>query len=422
MPKEMSPQASGTIFVVHASVDDAKVQELKLYLAPVLRDLGHVWDDSQLEKGKPWKPQLDSKLRDARAAVLIVTQEFLNSDFIRDVEVPYVLARAETAGLYVFPLFWNPSTARRVRFEFDDANEGTRRLRLTDLQAPWPLDAPLNARSPADKQAALVGFADYLYELLERREVDEPSPPFPVPEMVRIEPGSFLMGSDPAEPGAGESEAPEHRVQIARPFELGQYAVTFDEFDAFCRATGRKLAADQGWGRGRRPVINVSHEDASAYVAWLEGELGPGWRLPSEAEWEYACRAGTTGPFSFDGPISAERVNYNANYTFKGSKKGKYREKTVEVGSLPANPFGLHEMHGNVWEWVEDCWHATYDGAPDDGSAWMEDAGGDCTRAVVRGGSWYDFPQFARSAFRFGSPRNVRFDVVGFRVARTLPG
>ncbi|MGF1508385.1 MAG: SUMF1/EgtB/PvdO family nonheme iron enzyme [Myxococcota bacterium] len=249
------------------------------------------------------------------------------------------------------------------------------------------------------------------------------TPPFPVPEMVRIEPGTFWMGSDPDEPGAVQREGPKHRVQIARPFELGKYAVTFDEFDAFCRATGRDLAQDdENWGRGRRPVIRVSHEDASAYVEWLGGELGPGWRLPSEAEWEYACRAGTTGPFSFDGPISPERVNYDGNSTFEGSKTGRYRGQTVEVGTLPANPWGLHEMHGNVWEWVADCWHETYEGAPDDGSAWMEEGGGDCTGAVVRGGSWGNGPQYARSADRYRGPRDVRYSDLGFRVARTLPG
>ena len=245
---------------------------------------------------------------------------------------------------------------------------------------------------------------------------------FPVPEMVRIEPGTFEMGSDPNEPGAFDADCPKLRVHIARPFELGKYAVTFDEYDAFCRATGRDAPDDDGWGRGRRPVINVSHEDASAYAAWLEGELGGGWRLPSEAEWEYACRAGTTGPFSFEGPISPERVNYNGKYTFNGSKQGEYRHKTIEVGSFPANPWGLHEMHGNVWEWCADCWHESYEGAPGDGSAWMSDGGGDCDRAVVRGGWWNLEPENARSAARGRNERDGRNDNRGFRVARTLPG
>ena len=152
----------------------------------------------------------------------------------------------------------------------------------------------------------------------------------------------------------------------------------------------------------------------------MNGKAGSGWRLPSEAEWEYACRAGTTGPFSFDGPISSERVNYDADLTFNGSKEGLYRAKTVEVGRLPPNPWGLYEMHGNIWEWCADPWHETYKGAPTDGSVWTK--GGDSSKAVVRGGSWLDDPDVVRSAVRLRYSRGNRNDDLGFRVARTLSG
>ena len=143
---------------------------------------------------------------------------------------------------------------------------------------------------------------------------------------------------------------------------------------------------DRGWGRGRRPVINVSWEDAKTYVGWLSRETGERYRLLSEAEWEYAARAGTTGPFHFGARISTNKANYDGNYTYGSGRKGVYRRKTMPVGSFPANAFGLHDVHGNVYEWVEDCWHGSYAGAPTDESAWVR--GGDCGERVLRGGSW----------------------------------
>ena len=142
------------------------------------------------------------------------------------------------------------------------------------------------------------------------------------------------------------------------------------------------------------------------------------YRLLSEAEWEYGARAGTTGPFHFGAKISTDQANYDGNYTNGSSRKGVYRKRTVPVGSFPANGFGLHDVHGNVSEWVEDCWHENYEGAPTDGSAWT--SGGDCSRRVLRGGSWYDIPGGLRSAFRFRFGAGARYERLGFRVARTL--
>ncbi len=187
------------------------------------------------------------------------------------------------------------------------------------------------------------------------------------PEMVVIPAGRFLMGSPKGEAERLDWEGPQHDVNFARPFAMGKYTVTFEEFDRFAQATGRTLPDDEGWGRGRRPVINVIWEDATAYVEWLGGETGEAYRLPSEAEWEYAARAGTATPFHFGATISTKQANYDGNYTYGKGRKGKWREQTVEAGSLPANPWGLHEVYGNVWEWVEDCWNDSYEGAPVDG-------------------------------------------------------
>ena len=231
------------------------------------------------------------------------------------------------------------------------------------------------------------------------------------PEMVVVPPGSFAMGAPPDEEGRRDSEGPVRTVTIAKPFAVGVYEVTFDEWDACAREGGcRGRPDDRGWGRATRPVINVSWKDAKIYVEWLSAVTGKPYRLLSEAEWEYVARAGTRGPFHFDDTMSPDRANY--------AVLGTYRRKTVAVGSYPGNAFGLHDVHGNVWEWVEDCWHADYTGAPSGASAWM--TGGDCSVRVLRGGSWSNAPQILRSAFRFKYPSELRSGDFGIRVARTL--
>ena len=238
------------------------------------------------------------------------------------------------------------------------------------------------------------------------------------PEMVVIPAGSFTMGSPADEPGRDTDEGPQHEVHVPS-FAVGRYAVTFAEWEACVAAggCGGYQPKDAGWGRGRRPVIRVSWEDAQAYVQWLSRETGQGYRLLSESEWEYAARAGTTTPFHTGPTITTAQANFDGNGTYNGSLKGEYRGKTVEVGRFPANGFGLHDMHGNVWEWVEDCWHDNYSGAPEDGSTWTS---GKCEYRVLRGGSWSYGPDHLRSANRNRSTPVVRLNDYGFRVARTL--
>ncbi|MGF1508382.1 MAG: SUMF1/EgtB/PvdO family nonheme iron enzyme [Myxococcota bacterium] len=226
------------------------------------------------------------------------------------------------------------------------------------------------------------------------------------PEMVVVEPGTFNMGE----------RRDTNPVSINYRFAVSTTEVTLEQWE-LCRAHGPCSALnDEGWNGGTRPVINVSWDDAQIYVTWLSKVTDQPYRLLTESEWEYAARAKTETAYSW-----GERVGTNrANCDGCGSEFDS--EKTAPVKSFPPNDFGLYDVHGNVWEWVQDCWHKSYEGAPDDGSAWMEEGGGDCTQAVVRGGSWLNFPQFARSAFRYGVPRVVRLDLLGFRVARTLPG
>ena len=239
------------------------------------------------------------------------------------------------------------------------------------------------------------------------------------PEMVVVPSGSFMMGSPTSEPGRYDNEAPVHRVTIPAAFAVGKYEVTFEEWDA-CVSSGGCRAyrpADEGWGRGRRPVINVSWDDAKSYVEWLSRETGKGYRLLSESEWEYVARAGTMTAFYTGARITASEAYFNGRLTYNGSSTGEDRRRTIPVGSFGPNQFGLHDVHGNVWEWVEDCWNGSYSGAPVDGEA---NTTGDCSRRVLRGGSWFSRPRNLRSAIRNRFRIGYRSSFFGFRVARTL--
>ena len=231
------------------------------------------------------------------------------------------------------------------------------------------------------------------------------------PEMVVIPAGRFQMGCVSGRECL-DDEQPVHAVAIARPFGLSKYEVTFEEYDRFAVATGRSGPSDNDWGRGRRPVVNVSWQDAQEYVAWLSSQAGAWYRLPSEAEWEYAARAGTTTAYSWGNEVGNNRANCDGC----GSQ---WDNMTAPVGSFGANAWGLHDMHGNVSEWTEDCWYSSYAGAPADGSAWT--VVGDCGRRVWRGGSFFPYPRVLRAANRGRLGAGVRtVDDVGFRVARTF--
>ena len=234
--------------------------------------------------------------------------------------------------------------------------------------------------------------------------------------MVVVPAGCFEMGSPPEEDGHNDKEGPQHKVTIAQPFAVGRYAVTFDEWVACVNDGGCNfIPHDQGWGRGKRPVIGVNWDDADAYVKWLKKTSGKHYRLLTEAEWEYVCRAGSVSPFWWGSSISTADANYNGEYSYAGSPKGGYRRQTLPVDWGKSNDWGLYQVHGNVFEWVEDCWHDNYHGAPSDGSPWITEG---IATGVYRGGSWNDGPDWLRSAFRRDGIRAM--NKVGFRVARTL--
>ena len=245
------------------------------------------------------------------------------------------------------------------------------------------------------------------------------------PQMVVVPAGSFIMGSKMEEEAHNGDEEPTHRVTIAKPFAVGRFEITRGQYAAFVEATGHKTG-DSCWvwigtlfknakGKSFRdpgyqqaddhPVACVSWDDAQAYAEWLSAETHENYRLLSEAEWEYAARAGTTSAFATgDALLTKKQANFDA-------------DGTVQVGSYDANGFGLQDMHGNLWEWVQDCYADSYKDAPEDGSARKDNS--DCKR-VNRGGGWGDYPKYLRSASRKSDSPTGWFSVVGFRLARTL--
>ncbi len=239
--------------------------------------------------------------------------------------------------------------------------------------------------------------------------------------MVQIPGGTFVMGAPEGEPGSRGSERPQHDVAVP-PFYLGKHAVTIAQWRAVMGAFPYAMKiADVSFKRsGRQPVVRVSFDEAEDFCARLSRKTGRDYRLPTEAEWEYACRAGTNTAFAFGATLSLELANHDGE-TLRRADPDRRHSTTMPVGSLGvANAFGLFDMHGNVWEWCQDWWHNSYLGAPD-GSAWTSDSDG--RTRVLRGGSWYATAEFCRSASRsFGGAAGIRSRKIGFRVAMSAPG
>lgn len=226
-------------------------------------------------------------------------------------------------------------------------------------------------------------------------------------EMVLIPAGTFTMGSPDAEAERGSDEGPQHRVSVGQ-FYMGKYEVTQAQWRAVMGTNPSRFKGDN------LPVENVSWNEAVEFCRKLTQMSGREYRLPTEAEWEYAARAGTTTPFAFGSSLSSEQANFDGNYPYGGAAKGVYRQQTTAVGSFQPNGFGLYDMHGNVWEWCQDWYHENYNGAPSDGSAW--ESGGEQQYRVLRGGSWNDVGYFCRSAIRYGLAPGVHSGYFGFRV------
>lgn len=233
------------------------------------------------------------------------------------------------------------------------------------------------------------------------------------PEMVTIPAGTFTMGCV-TDIECVNNEYPPHKVNI-REFMLSKYELTFEHWDACVARNGcDHYPEDSNWGRGDRPVFDVSWHDVQQYIAWINRETGKKYRLPTESEWEYAVRAGTTTPVYTGSCLSTEMANYDGDLPLQGCEKGIDRKMTLEVGSFPPNDWGLHDMYGNVWEWTQDCWIRHYNDTPTDGSAFFFK---DCPRRVLRGGAFNYRGHHTRSAIRYDYLPSIRLRNLGFRLA-----
>jgi formylglycine-generating enzyme required for sulfatase activity len=379
------------VFLSYAREDSAFATKL----AELLKAQGwSVFWDCEIPIGHHWPQVLERELADAQCVIVVWSRASVNSSWVRE-EAERGRERNILAPILidgVKPPFGFGSIQALDFAGWDGSASATPCRAL--------LRAIIALVSPRPHEGLITSI-----ELKQNRLSDGTFGP----EMVRIPAGDFLMGD--LEGIGDESERPTHRVRFARPYAIGRYAVTFDQYDRFAGACGRLMPNDRGWGRGRRPVINITWNDAVAYAVWLSEQTGHSYRLPSEAEWEYAARAGTRSAYWWGSEVGrkmAHCADCGSDWDLR---------QTAPTGSFPVNPWGLHDTAGNVWEWVQDRWHENYEGAPGDGSAW--DSGEDSCR-VIRGGAFNSDAGGVRSAFRSWNAQASLDGAIGFRIAQDL--
>jgi formylglycine-generating enzyme required for sulfatase activity len=469
------PPERDQLFISYSHVDRGWVERLQTMIRPLVRSEAlRLWDDSQIPAGAKWKVEIEKALASAKVALLLVSDDFLASEFVTNKELPPLLRAAEEEGLCILWVCLGPC--------FYEATP------IHDYQAVLPPGEPLEALSPVQQKAALKTIAGAIRAALRSEVAAAQVPPAPVPpapvqtrpvpaplpappastaapaptdssrlqrfatstcllrqeggrwsmerrplqvegyredlgegvalNMVTIPAGSFLMGSPMDEPERVEHEGPQHEVTLGS-FFMAQTPITQAQWRAVAgwQKLERDLKPDPSKFKGaNRPVEQVSWLDALEFCRRLNQRTGQRYGLPSEAQWEYACRAGSTTPFHFGATLTPELANYNGNEAYGNGSKGTYREQTIEVASFPSNGWGLHDMHGNVWEWCADHWHDSYNFAPGDDQPWLIPAAADDEPRLLRGGSWSSFPRYCRSAFRAHDWPVNAFDFVGFRV------
>jgi len=391
------------IFISYARKDLSRVE-------PVVRALesqGYsVWWDADLRAGRCFDEEIERELAAARCVLVVWTALSVQRRWVR-AEAAEALEADKLVPVLLEPVkvplpFRNVQGVDLGAWDGRPEHGAFRRL-VRDISelagpgagAPAPPQTPVPAAVITPEPEPLSVFQDRLQGGGQG------------PEMVWVPPGRFLMGSPDGDEMGHDSERPRHEAHIARPFAIGRFPVTFVDYDLFCSDAGRDKPQDQGWGRDRRPVIAVSWEDAVAYCVWLSAQTGWTYRLPSEAEWEYACRAGTQTRWS----CGDDEQALGDHAWFKANAGGQ----THPVGERRPNAWGLHDLHGTVWEWVQDDWHDSYQGAPDDGTAWETPTG---RRRVMRGGCWFFRAGDCRSAKRIRWAPAARDRWLGFRLAR----
>jgi formylglycine-generating enzyme required for sulfatase activity len=494
-----SPPERDQLFISYSHVDREWVERLQTMIRPLVRSHGlRLWDDSQIQPGDKWREEIETALAAAKVALLLVSSDFLASEFVTNSELPQLLTAAEEEGLRILWVPLRPSLVRRTpidayqalldpgrplaRMDPVEQEEALVEIALAIEKAlairldsppgagaktrgdsagrPRQASAPRSGSSVlpgADRQGVAAARSGAAQPEMAQPEAAEP-PPATIPlqlfatstcllrqeggrwsmerrplqvegyrealgggvalTMVTISAGSFRMGSPEDEPDRSDDEGPQHEVTLGS-FFLAQTPITQAQWRAVAgwQKLGRDLEPDPSRFKGaNRPVEQVSWFDALEFCRRLSQRTGQRYGLPSEAQWEYACRAGSTTPFHFGATLTPELANYDGNYCYGNGPKGTYREQTIDVASFPANGWGLHDMHGNVLEWCEDHWHESYNFAPGDDQPWLIPAAADDELRLLRGGSWNNYPRLCRSAFRnHGRPVNADYGV-GFRV------
>jgi formylglycine-generating enzyme required for sulfatase activity len=487
------PPERDQLFISYSHVDREWVERLQTMIRPLVRSHGlRLWDDSQIQPGDKWREEIETALAAAKVALLLVSSDFLASEFVTNSELPQLLTAAEEEGLRILWVPLRPSLVTVTPiYAYQGLGDPGRPLAGMDpveqeealveialaiqkalaphqnspsaaAQTPGAsAGGPRQAAAPrsgssvlpgADRQAAAAARSR-----ASQAEATEP-PPATIPlqhfptstcllrqeggrwsmerrplqvegyredlgggvalTMVTIPAGSFLMGSPEDEAERAENEGPQHEVRLGS-FFMAQTPITQAQWRAVVgwQKVERDLDSDPSEFKGaNRPVEQVSWFDAQEFCRRLSQRTGRRYTLPSEAQWEYACRAGSTTPFHFGATLSPELANYKGNYVYGNGPKGTYRKQTVEVASFAANGWGLHDMHGNVYEWRQDHLHESYNFAPGDDQPWLIPAAADDEPRLLRGGSWYYGPGDCRSACRDRYRPTAANDDVGFRV------
>lgn len=443
-------------FLSYTRFDDrrGKISEFRTWLSDAVEEVSglpfdlfqDVDDKKGIGLGQKWRNVLDEMLDQARFFIPILTPKFFNSRPCREELTKFLELESKTGRQdLVLPIYWitcpvleeghlkakdelvqaiderQRSDWRDLRFRTFEAEEVQRDLSrlasqidrarrnvLRVIETPKVVVAngkPEPSKKPAHKlktvppqpKLAPAPSSQQMIPFEVFKEIDAPW----CPEMVMLPAGSFIMGSPEGEKDRSDNEGPQHEVTISHPFALGRYPVTFDEYDHFCNESGRKKPSDEGWGRGRRPVIDVRDKDADAYCAWLSEVTKSTYQLPTEAMWEYACRSGTSTAYAFGDQLTKKQANF-----------ARQIGQTSQVGAYPANAWGFHDMHGNVWEWCADGFRV-YTSKP------VTDPQGPITGyRVLHGGSWRHGARHAHSAYRNYYDPEYRFDNIGFRCAR----
>ena len=405
------------IFLAHASEDKAAVTGLYHRL----KESGYrPWlDKVDLLPGQSWRAEIPRAIQGSQVFIACLSQQSVAKQGYVQREFRMALnayADKPPGSIYLIPVRLDDCDIPELRQEEYGIN--LRDIQWVDLFAEDGYERLLKALayvspdSPAVPKAAAMPMPDLITEQLGGGATLD---------MVRIPGGRFWMGSPEDELERKDREGPQHKVEVPS-FYLGKYPVTqrqwlavslLDDVDRELKPHPSKFKGDD------RPVEQVSWVEAVEFCQRLSRHTGRNYRLPSEAEWEYACRAGTTTPFHYGETLSSDVANYAANQTYGNGVKGKSRKQTTNVGSFPANSFELHDMHGNVLEWCQDYWHDNYEGAPTDGSAWLTDK--KAANRVLRGGSWDSVPGFCRSALRYYDSPGYRDSDIGFRVSCSAP-